>query len=165
MKLHYLALLIPLLAGCSALSNPISFYQCSTSESEINSKINKMDTAYNNLVNTVIANQSIQDKAQYTYYNKILVESVKIKVQNDKYYAESGDYYHCYEGAKATIDYIDGITTFLNNTTNTINTLSKSTKDIESKLNCSSKEECDTEVSMELIKEINNQINKFSISN
>lgn len=165
MKLKYTLLLIPFLAGCSAISQPISFYQCSVIEGEINSKISKMEEAYSNLVNTINSDKTIQDKNQYTYYNKILVESVKLKVQNDKYHAESGDYSYCATGAKDTINYVEGITSFFNNTNNTIKSLSKSTKDIEAKLNCSSKEECDQEISLEVIKELNNQLNKLSISN
>lgn len=157
-------LVFPLLVGCSAISNPIAFYQCETSEATINQKLDKMNAAYNKLVALVNNNPTITDKAQYTFYNKMLVESVKLKIQNDKYHEESGDYSYCSQSAKDTISYIEGITAFLNTTTNTINTVTSQVGDIEKSLDCSSREDCASKVDATVINKINKQINQLVIN-
>lgn len=158
MKKIITILSILILTGCASISHPFSYYECSNAESILNSKIEKMNTAYNNLLNTINSSVTIQDKSSYISYNKNLFDSVQIKINTSKSLFDNGDYTFCASTVKTTGDYIDSITLGFNKTNETIKNISDTTNSLSNSVNCS-KEKCVIEINDDFINNLSKALN------
>lgn len=155
MKKTSIALIIPFLASCAIMSSPVSFYKCKTGDESVNQSLSKMNNAYTQFESAVNNVDFLQNKEALLVTTKTLITSVNIKIINDKYLDDSGNYQQCSNAIDSTNAYASGITTYLENATTLIN----NTKNQEAKFkNCTNPMDCQ----IKLADTINAELSKLT---
>lgn len=161
MKLLTLSLATLSLSGCAVIASPISYYQCSSNNETISKKISLMDESFNNLSDTVNKTPYISDKNAFIYYNKLLVDTVNIKIQNDKYLSDEGDYSTCANNSNSTIKYIDSLTIYFDKTNSIIKNTTKMVPEMKKNLNCQGSN-CDEQLNDKFKSTIDSKVNRLN---